>query len=190
MFNIFSGIFKKTNREKFSRIYDRYFLYAYTIAYKILNNRLQAEELLQDIFERVWKVIDKIEDENNVKALIGVISRNTAINEIQKLKRRNEKILEYENEGIHINAETNIQKNPVDIVVSEENVRLIYEEIKKLNTIYSDVLILKYKFNFTPEEISKSLDLNVKTVYTRIERGTSILKEKLTMKGGLYSEYR
>ena len=190
MFNIFSGIFKKTNREKFSRIYDRYFLYAYTIAYKILNNRLQAEELLQDIFERVWKVIDKIEDENNVKALVGVIARNTAINEMQRLKRQNEKILEFESEAVHINFGADVRKNPVDIVVSEENVRMIFEEIKNLKDIYKDVLILKYKFNLTPEEISKSLDLNVKTVYTRIERGTSILREKLTKEGGLYSEYK
>ncbi|MGN0149415.1 MAG: RNA polymerase sigma factor, partial [Clostridia bacterium] len=73
--------------------------------------------------------------------------------------------------------------NPADIVVNQENIQYIYLQIKSLKKIYSDVLLLHLKFHFTPEMISDTLHINIKTVYTRLNRGTKLLRKKLEEKG-------
>ena len=67
--------------------------------------------------------------------------------------------------------------------------KLIYNSIKEMDKRYSEILLFKYKFHYSAEQIAELLDLNVKTVYTRIDRGRKILKDRLLlMKGGSEDE--
>lgn len=70
---------------------------------------------------------------------------------------------------------------PLNTIVAAENIEFIYKQIKSLKKIYADILLLKYKFDFTPEMISKLLNIKLKTVYTRLSRGENILREKLKL---------
>lgn len=169
------------NNSKFDSIYDKYYAYAYKIAYNILGSPAMIEDVLQDVYVNVWRTIDVITDEQTAKAWISTIARNTAINALNKNNIKNNKFIEIDDDVL-FSVTSSEGNDPADIVVSEENVQFIYDAIKNLKHIYSDVLILKYKFHHSPEQIAKLLNLNIKTVYTRLERGTGILKEKLLSK--------
>ena len=56
---------------------------------------------------------------------------------------------------------------------------MVLDEIQSMDNIYSDVLIMKYKFEYTVPEIAQALNLNEKTVYTRLERGRKLLRKRL-----------
>ena len=168
----------RENEQKFDNIYEQYYPYAYKIAYNIVRDTGPMEDIMQNIFLNVWKIIDKMTDEQSTKALIATIARNTAINTGQKISYDNDKTLNIDDDTMYAITPIN-NVDPLDDIVSEENIQSIYEQIKSMKKIYADVLLLKYKFHFSPEKIAETLQLNIKTVYTRIDRGDKILREKL-----------
>ncbi len=65
------------------------------------------------------------------------------------------------------------------ITISKETTEEIIREIEKLDTIYSDVLLLKYVYGFNREEVAKYLDINIETVKKRLVQAMSKIKESL-----------
>jgi len=65
------------------------------------------------------------------------------------------------------------------ITISKETTEKIIREIEKLDTIYSDVLLLKYVYGFNREEVAKYLDINIETVKKRLVQAMSKIKESL-----------
>lgn len=169
------------NNKKFESIYNKYYNYAYTIAYNILHDVQQMEDVMQTIFLCVWKILSKMTDDQSTKALISTIARNSAINAGKKMTRDSGNKIDIDDDVMYATT-TLADSDPLDIVISKENLQNIYNQIKSMKKIYADVLLLKYKFNFSPEQISELLDINVKTVYTRLERGGGILKNALKSK--------
>lgn len=170
--------------KKFDRIYEQFYLYAYKIAFEIIQDVQKMEDVMQVIFTNVWRSLDKMTDEQSTKALIAVIARNTAINEGKKYKTISKRFISIDDDIMYevIPDMNEDSKNPVEIVVSQENIQYIYSQIKSLKKIYSEVLLLHLKFHFTPESIADSLNINIKTVYTRLNRGMKLLRKKLEEK--------
>ena len=78
--------------------------------------------------------------------------------------------------------------DPADIIVNDDTIDYIHNKIKELGDKYSDVMLLKYKYDYTPEEIAELTGINLKTVYTKLSRGREILKSKLSKERGDYDE--
>jgi len=66
-------------------ISDRYSKYCRSIAYNILGNGEDAEEVINDTYHRVWKAIPP-ERPNNLRAFIGRITRNLSLDKLEKAK--------------------------------------------------------------------------------------------------------
>lgn len=171
-----NGDDKKLREKKFEAMYNEYGEYAYIIAYNILKSKHAAEDAVQDAFGKVWNNLDSF-DKDNAKKKIGAYTRNAAIDIYRKNKTENTTLDEWEQSAI--NFET-----PGDIVASHENIEKIYKEMKNLGNKYTDVIVLKYVCGYFPEEIADAMQLNVKTVYTRLSRGAKRLGERLTEKEG------
>ncbi len=171
---------QKEARRKFDCLYDKYYFYAYKIAFEVIHDTQEMEDVMQAVFLNVWKITDKITDEPSAKALVAVIARNTAINEREKRANRSKNIVDVCDERDYdCNPTEEECRDPQNIIVSRENINYIYSRIKSMKPIYSDVLILHHKFGFTPEMIAATLGVNIKTVYSRIRRGNEFLKQEL-----------
>ena len=138
------------------------------------------EDIMQDIFLRVWKGLDSIDLDNHesTRAYIGTVARNTAINKYKNEKNITPKMVEVDDDVLYATVSAK-NVDPCDIVVNDANVNYIYEKIGDISRCYRDVLYHKYKYERTPEEIAVITGLNIKTVYTKISRGRQILKTML-----------
>lgn len=168
------------NIEKFNYIYKKFYLYAYKVTFNIVHNSSQIDDIMQEIFINVWKILNNVNEDINLKALIATIARNTAINFLKKDKYRTDKMVDIDDEA-SLFILSRCDNEPLNTIVAAENIEFIYKQIKSLKKIYADILLLKYKFDFTPEMISKLLNIKLKTVYTRLSRGENILREKLKL---------
>jgi len=65
------------------------------------------------------------------------------------------------------------------ITISKDTTEKIVREIEKLDTIYSDVLLLKYVYGFNREEVAKYLGINIETVKKRLVQAMARIKESL-----------
>lgn len=167
-------------KEKFSILYQKYYRYSYKIAFGILKNDRYIDDVVQEIFMKLWKNIDKInmDDEEGTKAYISVAARTTAINRYNKDKKVGTKFVEI-NDDVLFATTSDETADPADIVANNANVDYIYGKIKELGKNYDQVMMLKYKHEHTPEEIAEVTGLNIKTIYTKLSRGREILKGKL-----------
>src|SRR3954469_1283814 len=76
----FSEVLKTKSRDAFAELYDKYSAAIYGIICKIILNTNIAEELLQDVFVKVWKNIDKYDSsKGSLFTWMLQISRNTCI---------------------------------------------------------------------------------------------------------------
>ena len=180
---------KKSNKEKFNKLYHQYYRYVYKIVFSILKNHKHIEDIVQEIFIKIWNSIDSLNlnDEEGCKAFISVVAKNTAINKYNKDNKTVTKIIKTADDIIHATVSDN-SPDPADIIVNDANVNYIYDKITELGEKYGDVMLLKYKYDHTPEEISKLTGMNLKTVYTRLSRGREILKSKLLEERGKHNE--
>src|SRR5215216_2553895 len=74
----FPELLKTRSCDAFAKLYDKYSAAIYSIICKIVTNTNIAEELLQDVFVKVWRNIDKYnESKGTLFTWMLQIARNT-----------------------------------------------------------------------------------------------------------------
>lgn len=181
---IFMMIENKDDRLKAEKLYYKYRKLLMNIAKKILHDNNLAEDAIHETFIRVIKNLHKI-DENNcprTKNFLVIICRNVSLtmyNEKTYLNKSENSI-----EDITYDESLNYSC-PENITISKETREEIAKEIEKLDTIYSDVLIFKYDYGYSREEIAETLGINVETVKKRLVRAMVKIKKSLEKEGAI-----
>ena len=155
------------NSLKLERLYNGYKSRLFIVAKGILRDNALAEDAVHETYIRIMKYLHKI-DENSVCRTVNfliVVCRNVAI-DIYKRNINTASIEEAE-----YDIDSGDLTTPLDIVITNENIRRIIDSIKLLNPIYRDVMLLKYGSDCSNREISELLHIEETTVRKRLERG-------------------
>ena len=75
---------KEGDREAFSMLYKQYWEKVYHFCGLYLNNRDVAEDVVQEVFIKVWESREFIREDDNFKGLLFVITRNLIFNQHRK----------------------------------------------------------------------------------------------------------
>ncbi|MGB5377579.1 RNA polymerase sigma factor [Muriicola sp.] len=122
-------------------------------------------DLYQDIVYQLWKSFDSFRSESKVSTWMYRVALNTAIGQLNKRKRRpNEVSLEM----------VNLYKGEEYDTLQEERIRLLHQQIQKLNIIERGIILLVLEGK-KHEEIAEITGFTTTNVGTRISR----IKEKL-----------
>ncbi len=160
---------------KFQKLYNQYKNIMYWVAYDICKNEQDAEDIVEEAFIKVIKILYKIvEDEIDTircKNLMITIAKNTAIDFIRK--REHEMI---STEVVEIEKEN---KSAEDICIDIENYRELVFCIGLLEEKYRDILRLKILYELNSKEIASILNISEANVNMRFMRAKRMLKEKL-----------
>lgn len=161
-------------RAKITKIYEEYLGWMLKMAFHYLKNQEDAEDAVNDAFLSVIEgnCAFPSDDDKQIKAYLFICVRNSAFR-IKRLKNKN-KTTNYE-ELFNLSVKYNLE----DDISSRDNCNELYSFISTMSPIYKDVLTLKILFDKTLKEISKMLQLPLKTVQTRYLRGKAILRERL-----------
>ena len=101
-----------------------------------------------------------------------IICKNIAID----IYNSNKKISKIEVMGDELDfIGTDSDNNPLNILITNESIRILIDSIKQLNPIYRDVLLLKYDSCLSNEEIAHLLQISQAVVRKRLERGKKLL---------------
>jgi RNA polymerase sigma-70 factor (ECF subfamily) len=79
------GLFWERSESAISALSEKYSRYCRVIALNILGNMEDAEEILNDTYNRIWNAIPP-ERPNNLRAFIGRITRNLSLDKLEKAK--------------------------------------------------------------------------------------------------------
>lgn len=154
---------RKGNRKAQFRLYELYSRAMYNLAFRILNNREDAEDMLQESFVECFRSIDSFRFESTFGAWLKKIIINKCINQIKKKK-------------IDI---TLFETLPTIIDEEEEEVIFdtgkIFEGIELLPDGYRIILTLYLLEGYDHTEISQILGITESTSKSQYSRA----KEKL-----------
>lgn len=170
----------------FDKVYQEHVRLAFWITYNVLHNRDSALDATQETFLKYYRHRSKLKDAKKLKNWIAVTAYHTALDmSKEECHTKKEISIEDENSLNRFMADL-ISSSPEMEVLIEESVDEIDKAIDELDHKYIEVLRLKYYLEANPDEIAKTLNIPVQTVYTRIRRGTQALRQKLSK---LYKDY-
>jgi len=136
------------------------------------DNKLDQQDLYQDIVYQLWKSFDSFRGEAKISTWMYRIALNTALTRIKKKKR--------EGNSVYIDKIVLQQTENYDETF-EERLRALYQKIGQLNVLEKGIMLLllegkKY------EEIAEITGLSPSNVGTRISRIKQKLKKQITQK--------
>ena len=166
---------REGENQAFNFLVARYKNKLFNVVYRLLKNKEEAEDILQETFLRVYKEKESYDSNYSLPTWIYTIALNLTRNE---LKRKN-RFKFFDLELFQNNNELVTQENP-----KEENmVPLLKKVLDKLPIKYKTVLLLREMNQLSYEEIAESLNMSLGTVKSGINRARLILKKKLKKRG-------
>lgn len=147
--------------------------------YHFLGDRIDAEDVVQETFLRVYRNKHLYRNVAKFSTWIYTIAGNLAKTELRRRRRR--KIfslsqLGYENRDYEI---TDTVPTPDGLVDGEMNEGVIRKEIEALPVKFREVVVLRDVQEFSYEEISSILKIPIGTVKSRVNRGRMRLQKRL-----------
>lgn len=169
----------KGEESAFAELVAQFHKRIYSIAYRMVGNVSEAEDLCQEIFLRIYQKFSQYDPNFPLTPWICRVASNTTIN---YLKRRSIKILPFE---VKINSEEK-ELNIVDERASPEQAMLLKKRDRELQLAimslpenYRLAFTLKYVENLTSEEISQIMNIPRNTIKTWLVRAREALRGKL-----------
>lgn len=171
---------REKNPERYAEIIGRYQGKLFAYLYRLIGNKDEAEDLLQDVFIKVYKNLHSYDSERKFSSWIYRIAHNEAVNYIKRksLKR----FISWEDiSSTKDKLESRSQEDGADEAwMRKETVRDVDAAINLLPAKYKQVLLLRYFSDKSYEEIGEILGKPVNTVGTLINRAKRKLAEEMT----------
>lgn len=168
-------------------IFENYYKLIYEVAYKILNNRPDAEDTVDEVMISVMKNIERFMyvERNDIESQLVIYSRNAAINTYNKNKRRSKHLQSF----TFMNEDNNLDEIDIadesdsveDIVISKETSDIVRQHVQKLSQEYQDVIELVYGMGYTNVEAAYVLHITPNAVGMKLFRAK---KKLLSLVGG------
>lgn len=161
-------LLKLKSSEAFASLYDNFSPALYGVICKMVQNTSTGEELLQDVFVKIWKNIDRYDAaKGTLFTWMLNITRNTCIDYLRSSRHKQQMQLngappEYTAFGAELNY------NP-------ENSELRGLALK-LEHKYRQIIDLVYFWGYSQEEVSQMLNIPLGTVKTRSRHGLQELR--------------
>ena len=162
--NQLPGLLKSGNREALSTLYDQYAACLNGIICKIVHNPQAAEEILQDVFVKIWKNIEKYDaSKGTLFTWMLNITRNTSIDYLRSKRHAEQSHTAF---PVHFETSDTIPALPYNPENTEIRVFAL-----KLEHKYRQIIDLVYFWGYSQEEVSKLLGIPLGTVKTRSRQG-------------------
>jgi RNA polymerase sigma-70 factor, ECF subfamily len=161
-----------------AQLYDRYRAILFGLLMRILNNREEAEDVLQEVFLQVWRKAEDF-DENRGRPFTWLVTlaRSRGIDRLRTLAAR-ERVAEA---GAREPSEE-ISDAATDAFKSEQR-GLVSDALAKLPDEQNRPIMLAYFEGLTQSEIATNLGAPLGTVKTRMRTGMIRLRELLAGQG-------
>lgn len=163
---------KRGNTDAYTFLVDTYHQKLCVYAFNLSHNHDNAEDIVQNVFLRVWQKRDKLKDDFVIQSFLY----KSVYNEFIDLYRKEKSTMALEK--IYIEA--------LDVVINHEDddngleglITLVKNEIQNLPPKCKQTFLLSKQDGLTNVEIAEYLDLSIKTVEAQITKAFSIIRKK------------
>jgi len=173
------------SEKAYRELLGRYQRPVFSIIYRMIRDREQAEDLAQETFVRVFNNIDRYDPRYKFSSWIFKIATNLTIDWIRRKELDTVSIDGSRNavtaEQIEATSITiaSTDENPEELLEAKELGEEIEGAISKLRPEYKAAILLRHVEGREYQEIAEILSLPLGTVKTYIHRGRNELRDQL-----------
>src|ERR1700760_1416914 len=150
---------QKAYKELFTTLYSSMFLFAKSM----VKSKEAAEEIVSDVFIKIWERRRELEKIDNLKVYLYVSTRNPALNYISLRKRSPPNPLdEFQTEF------TSIYFDPEQLLITADMLALIRRSIDQLPPKCKIIFKLVKEDGLKYREVAEILNISVKTVENQL----------------------
>jgi RNA polymerase sigma-70 factor (ECF subfamily) len=144
----------------------------YGISFRFLQNQEEAEDAVQEVFIKMWRMGEKLDEYKSTDALAITMLKNHCIDQIRKQKV----ILteDYTNEERY----SEVSPSPYEQLVNKESGSILSHLIDQLPDLYRSILIMRDIDGMSYEEIVGITGQNINTLRVTLSRARSILRDE------------
>ncbi len=165
--------FKHGSREAFRLIYQKYADGLLTLAANLLEDKADAEDVVQDVFISFVKSVQKFHLRGSLKGYLTICVVNRSRDYIRKNRRRQTLTV---NEAQR--ATTDV-KNPVELVICSEQLQKLSRAVAELPYEQREAIVLRLHGEMRFKTIAKLKNISIKTAQSRYRYGLDKLRSIL-----------
>lgn len=159
----------------FELLYKKYYVYLCLIAEHITRSNSDAEEIVSDVFVKLWNNRQNININNSIKLYLVRAVQNTSINYLEKSKNGStsnidaipHELLAWENDY------------PLGNLYEKEMLVILEKGISSLPDNCREIFLLSRNSDLSYAEISAKLGISVNTVKTQMKIAIARLRDVL-----------
>jgi len=156
----------------FERAFRAYHASLCQFAYRYVRSREVAEELVHDVFAKLWESRRRLDVRDSLKSYLYSAVRNHAISHL-----RHALVERHWREG-EVQGEAHHDLNDADrLLESEELVGAVQRVLESLPERCRLALTLRWQRQMSYAEVAEAMGISVKTVEIYVSRGLAALRE-------------
>ena len=172
--------FKEGSTDALNRIYLLYFRSLCFFANRIVDNQLEAEDIVAESFIKLWHKYNEFETLTNIKAFLFIATKNSCLNYIKKIEHQTSIHEQLQRESVPFEEDTYFAE------IEAEMLQQLYTEIERLPRKCKNIFKLIYLEGLKTDEIAQRLEISNKTVLNQKLRAIQLLRSALFKKNLLY----
>ena len=145
----------------------------YRLAHSLLGNREEAEDAVQEVYLKLWKMRDDLENYKSIEALCVQVTRNHCLDLLRR--RKLERAVKEENEKER--GEEFL--NPSEEMIRKERAEILNHLINQLPEPQRSLVHFRHIEGKEYSEIEELMDMKENAIRVSISRARKQLKEML-----------
>jgi len=145
-------------------------LYGY--AYRIMRDRSDAEDVVQDVFIRLWQMGEKLGEYRSIEALAATMTRNCCIDMMRK-KRPGE-----QGDASLLPDQAVDEPSPHELMERGEKTSALQRILMLLPVNYRDMIRMREIEGYSYCEISEQTGQNINTIRVTVSRARKMIRDQ------------
>lgn len=164
----------------FQLLFDRYRNRIYQTAIRYLKSPVLAQEVVQDVFLKLWFERKNIRKDMPVEAWLFTIAKNNLLNRMKKLASEWKALKNFRP------SDNSVSGNPEDKMQESQYDQLLQEALQILPDQQRRVFLLSRNEHLTYAQIGEKLDISPLTVKTHMSRALESIRSFFMSRGELF----
>lgn len=171
----------KGNLDAFEELVNRYQKPVFKIAYRMVGQREEAEDVSQEIFLTVFQKIHQFDPAKKFTPWLYRVAVNTCISRLRRKKKV--VLLNFDDPSSRqIEFDHSELDDPILHIEQEELRKELAEALLKMPDGYRAMIILRYQLDLTNAEIADTLSITKENVEVKMHRARKLLRKILVEK--------
>jgi RNA polymerase sigma-70 factor, ECF subfamily len=161
----------------FEELYKKYYIFLCLTAEHIVRNHSDAEEIVADVFVKLWNIREKVNINSSIKAYLVKAVRNTSLNYLERdkiSKSSTDSLSDSDHEILAWGSDY-----PLGQLFEKDIINILDQGINALPDACREIFILSRNEDLKYDNIASKLGISVNTVKSQMKIALTRLRENL-----------